>query len=163
MAQNDQEPKIEYIKSNLNKEELFIDDKYIFNFSRIKKNKSKLYRCSYYKKSSKCSAYIKNKLDNTIEDYHPKHNHNIEEIAGARAKSEIKNKINLIHNPFNITPYSLYKDSIKDKGFLQPEYFRNGTFSKFGFSQMVIFGNGILRNGFSEMKLSKMRFSHFTN
>ena len=31
-----------------------------------------------YKKSSKCSTYIKIKLDNTIEDYDPKHNHNIE-------------------------------------------------------------------------------------
>ena len=87
--------KIEYIKYNRNKEALLIDDKYIFNFSRIQKNKSKLYRCSYYKKSSKCSAYIKFKLENTIEDYDPKHNHNIEEITGARAraKSEIKNKI----------------------------------------------------------------------
>ena len=47
MAQIDQEPKIEYIKSNRNKEALLIDDKYIFNFIRIQKNKSKLYRCSY--------------------------------------------------------------------------------------------------------------------
>ena len=39
-----------------------------------------------------------------------------------RAKSEIKNKIKLIHNPFNIKPNSLYKDSITNKGFLVPEY-----------------------------------------
>ena len=81
-----------------------------------------MYRCSYYKKSAKCSAYIKIKLDNTIEDYDSKHNHNVEEIAGARArvKSEIKNKIELIHNPFNIKPNLLYKETLKDKGFLVP-------------------------------------------
>ena len=89
MAQIDQEPKIIYIKTNRNKEALLIDDKLIFNFSLIQKNKSKLYRFSYYKKSLKCSAYIKIKLDNTIEDYAPKHNYNIEEIAGPRAYKRI--------------------------------------------------------------------------
>ena len=33
-----------------------------------------------------------------------------------------KNKIELIYNPFNIKPKLLYKDTLKDKGFLVPEY-----------------------------------------
>ena len=33
-------------------------------------------------KNAKCGAFIKIKIDNSIEEYYPKHNHNIEELAG---------------------------------------------------------------------------------
>lgn len=62
MVQKEYDPKIEYIKTNRNHEAILIDNKYIFNFSRIKANQSKLYRCSYYKKSAKCSIFLKIKL-----------------------------------------------------------------------------------------------------
>ena len=124
MEKNDLEQKIEYIKTSRNKDANLIDNKYIFNFSRIQANKSMLYRCSYYKKSSKCGAFIIIKTDNSIEEYEPKHYHKVEEIAGARAraKSEIKEKIDKIGNPFNIKANLLYKESIMDKGFQLPEY-----------------------------------------
>ena len=95
MAQKEYVPKIEYIKTNRNHEAILIDNKYIFNFSRIQANQSKIYRCSYYKKSTKCTTFIKIKLDQIMEKYESNHNHNIKETAGvkARAKSEIKDKL----------------------------------------------------------------------
>ena len=45
-----QEPHIEYITSNRDKEGLVIDNKYIYNFIRKDKNNIKLYRYTYYKK-----------------------------------------------------------------------------------------------------------------
>ena len=74
------------------------------------------------KKIAKCSALIKIKLE--IEKYQSNHYHNIKETAGAnaRAKSEIKDKIANLKNPFNIKTNNLYKESIKDKGFLVPDY-----------------------------------------
>ena len=50
MAQNYIEPKIEYIKNSRNKDTILIDSQHIFTFSRTQSNKSKLYRCSFYKK-----------------------------------------------------------------------------------------------------------------
>ena len=122
MAQKEYNPKIEYIKTNRNHEAILIDNKYIFNFNRIQDNQTILYRCSYYKKIAKCSALIKIKLE--IEKYQSNHYHNIKETAGAnaRAKSEIKDKIANLKNPFNIKTNNLYKESIKDKGFLVPDY-----------------------------------------
>lgn len=119
MAQKEYNPKIEYIKTNRNHEAILIDNKYIFNFNRIQE---------YYigahiiKKIAKCSALIKIKLE--IEKYQSNHYHNIKETAGAnaRAKSEIKDKIANLKNPFNIKTNNLYKESIKDKGFLVPDY-----------------------------------------
>lgn len=119
MAQKEYDPKIEYIKTNRNHEAILIDNKYIFNFNRIQE---------YYigahiiKKIAKYSALIKIKLE--IEKYQSNHYHNIKETAGAnaRAKSEIKDKIANLKNPFNIKTNNLYKESIKDKGFLVPDY-----------------------------------------
>lgn len=119
MAQKEYNPKIEYIKTNRNHEAILIDNKYIFNFNRIQE---------YYigahiiKKIAKYSALIKIKLE--IEKYQSNHYHNIKETAGAnaRAKSEIKDKIANLKNPFNIKTNNLYKESIKDKGFLVPDY-----------------------------------------
>ena len=119
MAQKEYDPKIEYIKTNRNHEAILIDNKYIFNFNRIQE---------YYigahiiKKIAKYSALIKIKLE--IEKYQSNHYHNIKETAGAnaRAKSEIKDKIANLKNPFNIKINNLYKESIKDKGFLVPDY-----------------------------------------
>ena len=119
MTQKEYDPKIEYIKTNRNHEAILIDNKYIFNFNRIQE---------YYigahiiKKIAKYSALIKIKLE--IEKYQSNHYHNIKETAGAnaRAKSEIKDKIANLKNPFNIKTNNLYKESIKDKGFLVPDY-----------------------------------------
>lgn len=119
-----QEPHIDYITSNRDKEGLVIDNKYIYNFIRKDKNNSKLYRCTYYKKNNKCKSFIKIKENKAVLEYDGNHNHEISDKSApkARTKSLIKSEIKNKKKPFIIKGKDIYKDTIKDQGLLVPEY-----------------------------------------
>jgi len=50
----DQNLKIEFSETNEGKEQVIINRKFIFNFSTLKKNNSKVYRCTEYRTKNKC-------------------------------------------------------------------------------------------------------------
>ena len=93
-------PKIEFIKSCRNKDQLIIDNKYIDNFA------------SEDKKGNN------NKLK--YEDYHNHEISNIKDTA-AKAESEIKKIINE-DNPFALKGKTIYNEKTKYLGLLVPEY-----------------------------------------
>ena len=45
-------------ESNKGKEQIIINKKYKFNFSYIRKDNSKVYKCAEYKKINKCKSLI---------------------------------------------------------------------------------------------------------
>ncbi len=61
-------PHIEFALSKRDKEQVIIDNKYIYNFYKLLKNDIKSYKCTYYKKS-KCPSYIKLNKDKNIIEY----------------------------------------------------------------------------------------------
>ena len=46
-------PKIGIISSCRNKDQILLEDKYIYNHSNTDKKGNKLYKCTYYKKENK--------------------------------------------------------------------------------------------------------------
>ena len=87
-------PKIDFIKSSRNKDQLILNDKYIYYFISEDKKGNKTFKCSLYKTINKCSSYIKLDKDNNIVKYESYHNHEISTMkaSAAKAKSEIKKK-----------------------------------------------------------------------
>jgi len=49
---------IDLSESNKGKEQIIINNKYKFNFSYIRKDNSKVYKCTEYKKINKCKSFI---------------------------------------------------------------------------------------------------------
>lgn len=117
-------PKIEFIKSSRNKEQIILDNKYIYNFASEDKKGNKNYKCNYYKTVNKCSSSIKLNKEKNIVKYEDYHNHevNIIKASAAKAKSEIKNIITKEENPFALKGKSIYKDATKNLGLIVPEY-----------------------------------------
>ena len=75
------EPKIEFIKSNRNKDQIVVDNKYLYNF---------------YSSDKKAPR--------------------------AKAKSEIKNKLQKVNNPLTIKAKNIYEESTNNLGLNIPEY-----------------------------------------
>ena len=116
-------PKIEFIKSCRNKDQLIIDNKYIDNFASEDKKGNKTFKCSLYKTINKCSSSIKLDKDNNKLKYEDYHNHEISNIkdTAAKAESEIKKIINE-DNPFALKGKTIYNEKTKYLGLLVPEY-----------------------------------------
>jgi len=49
---------IDISESNNWKEQIIINKKYKFNFSHMRKDSSKVYKCTEYKKVNKCKSFI---------------------------------------------------------------------------------------------------------
>jgi len=54
----EENPEIEISETNKGKEQIIIDKKYKYNISNIRKDNSKLYRCTEYKTLNKCKSFI---------------------------------------------------------------------------------------------------------
>ena len=52
-------PKLEFIKSNRNKDQLVVDNKYLYNFYCSDKKGNKSYRCTSYKTINKYKSTLK--------------------------------------------------------------------------------------------------------
>ena len=118
------EPKIEFIKSNRNKEQIVVDNKYLYNFYSSDKKGNKSYRCTSYKTINKCKSTIKLNSSNKIISYDHEHNHIISEKKAprAKAKSEIKNKLQNLNNPLTIKAKNIYTESTNNLGLNIPEF-----------------------------------------
>ncbi|KAG4086368.1 hypothetical protein H8356DRAFT_1434576 [Neocallimastix lanati (nom. inval.)] len=98
--------KIDISETNRGKEQIIIDRKFKYNFSKLKKDNTKIYRCTEYKTLNKCKSFIILNDNKEVLNYDSSHNHPGNEINAS--KSLIKHKI---------------KDEIKKKiGYICPEY-----------------------------------------
>ncbi|KAG4105816.1 hypothetical protein H8356DRAFT_1269925 [Neocallimastix lanati (nom. inval.)] len=104
---------IEFSETNRGKEQVIINKKFKFNFSTLKKNNSKVYRCTEYKTKNKCKSFIILNNKNEILNYEDFHNHLEKEIKEERRKSSI---------PFDIRTKRIFNEISKEVGFLCPEY-----------------------------------------
>ena len=122
--EKEEEPKFEFITSSKNKHQIILEHKHIYNFFNKDKKDNQTFRCTYYKKANKCSSFIKIDKDKNIIEYSKYHNHNISEKESpkAKVKSEIKDKIAHIDNPFNIKGIDIYKEVTKNADVIIPEY-----------------------------------------
>ncbi|KAL6612924.1 hypothetical protein U3516DRAFT_751116 [Neocallimastix sp. 'constans'] len=77
----DQNLKIEFSETNEGKEQVIINRKFIFNFSTLKKNNSKVYRCTEYRTKNKyLHKHLEKECDVSIS------------ITKHRIKKEIRNQ-----------------------------------------------------------------------
>jgi len=70
----DENLKIEFSETNRGKEQV-INRKYKFNFSTLKKNNSKVYRCTEYRTKKKCKSFIILSNKKEILKYEGLYNH----------------------------------------------------------------------------------------
>ena len=94
------EPKLKFIKSNRNKDQLVVNNKYVYNLYSSDKKGNKSYIYTFYKTINKCKSMSKLNSTNHIVAYNQEHNHIISEkkVQRAKAKSEIKKQIQKLNN-----------------------------------------------------------------
>ncbi len=120
----EEKPKIEISETNRGKEQIIVEKTYKYNFSTLKKDNSKVYRCTEYRTSNKCKSFIILNDKKEILKYEGLHNHLEKEkkVAISITKHKIKNKIRESLNPFDIRPKRLFTKISQEMGPLSPEY-----------------------------------------
>ena len=104
------------IYTNRNKECYIERDKYILNLNYVSKNEDKTFRCKFYNDSSiRCQGFVKINKNEEIIDYNTKHSciYNEKAVKTLEIKNEVKNKMNIIGNIFNVKAKTIYEQSIK--------------------------------------------------
>ena len=98
--------KIEISETNRGKEQLIINRKYKYNFSKLKKDNSKVYRCTEYKTLNKCKSFININDNKDILEYESEHNHLEKEFDASVSitKHKIKEEIRKSSIPMNLKP-----------------------------------------------------------
>ena len=66
---------IEISETNREKKQIIVDKKYKFNFSYLKRDNSKVYRCTEYKTPKKCNSFIVLNDNDKVLKYGNNHNH----------------------------------------------------------------------------------------
>ncbi|KAL6602142.1 hypothetical protein U3516DRAFT_831216 [Neocallimastix sp. 'constans'] len=115
---------IDISESNKGKEQIIINKKYKFNFSYKRKDNSKLYKCTEYKKINKCKSFIILNDKKEILKYNILHNHpeNEYDVSLSIMKHKIKDGIEKSSIPFGIKIKPLYNKISKEMGLICPEY-----------------------------------------
>ncbi|ORY10829.1 hypothetical protein LY90DRAFT_518615 [Neocallimastix californiae] len=115
---------IDISESNKGKEQIIINKKYKFNFSYIRKDNSKVYKCTKYKKINKCKSFIILNDKKEILKYDSSHNHPEQEydVSLSIMKHKIKDGIEKSSIPFGIKIKPLYNKISKEMGLICPEY-----------------------------------------
>jgi len=115
---------IDVSESNKGKEQIIINKKYKFNFSYIRKDNSKVYKCTEYKKINKCKSFIILNDKKEILKYDSSHNHPEKEydVSLSIMKHKIKDGIEKSSIPFGIKIKLLYNKISKEMGLICPEY-----------------------------------------
>ena len=108
---------------NKGKEQIIINKKYKFNFSYMRKDNSKTYKCTEYKKINKCKYFIILNDKKEILKYDSSHNHPEKEydISLSIMKHKIKDEIEKNSIPFGIKIKPLYNKISKEMGLICPE------------------------------------------
>ncbi|KAG4095622.1 hypothetical protein H8356DRAFT_1426937 [Neocallimastix lanati (nom. inval.)] len=138
--------KIDISETNRGKEQIIIDRKFKYNFSKLKKDNTKIYRCTEYKTLNKCKSFIILIDNKEVLNYDSSHNHPGNEINAF--KSLIKHKIK------DEIKKSLIPD-IKSKLPNESEYYktiRGEYFMIFKNSNIIIFQSPFQAKLFMENK-----------
>ncbi|ORY25144.1 hypothetical protein LY90DRAFT_514304 [Neocallimastix californiae] len=109
-------------ESNKGEEQIIINKQYKFNFSHSRKDNSKVYKCTEYKKNNKCKSFIILNNEKEILKYESLHNHpgNEYSVSLSVMKHKIKDEIKKHSNPFDIKRKRLYNEISKEMGFIYP-------------------------------------------
>ncbi|KAG4082708.1 hypothetical protein H8356DRAFT_1437536 [Neocallimastix lanati (nom. inval.)] len=116
--------KIDISETNQGKEQIIIDRKFKYNFSKLKKDKTKIYRCTEYKTLNKCMSFIILNDNKEVLNYESSHNHPGNEINASKSliKHKIKDEIKKSLIPSDIKSKRIF-DKISQKiGYICPEY-----------------------------------------
>ncbi|KAG4081954.1 hypothetical protein H8356DRAFT_1438137 [Neocallimastix lanati (nom. inval.)] len=91
-------------ESNKGEEQIIINKQYKFNFSHSRKDNSRVYKCTEYKKNNKCKSFIILNNGKEILKYESLHNHpgNEYSVSLSVMKHKIKDEIKKHSNPFDI-------------------------------------------------------------
>ncbi len=121
----DEKPEIEISETNRGKEQIIVNKKYKFNFSTLKKDNSKVYRCTEYRTLNKCKSFIILNDKKEILKYENLHNHLEKEYDASMSivKHKIKDEIRQSSIPFDIKPKRIFNEISKEMGFMCPEYY----------------------------------------
>ncbi|ORY77428.1 hypothetical protein LY90DRAFT_501310 [Neocallimastix californiae] len=109
-------------ESNKGEEQIIINKQYKFNFSHSRKDNSRVYKCTEYKKNNKCKSFIILNNEKEILKYESLHNHpgNEYTVSLSVMKHKIKDEIKKHSNPFDIKRKRLYNEISKEMGFIYP-------------------------------------------
>ncbi|KAG4096233.1 hypothetical protein H8356DRAFT_1309712 [Neocallimastix lanati (nom. inval.)] len=109
-------------ESNKGEEQIIINKQYKFNFSHSRKDNSRVYKCTEYKKNNKCKSFIILNNEKEILKYESLHNHpgNEYSVSLSVMKHKIKDEIKKHSNPFDIKRKRLYNEISKEMGFIYP-------------------------------------------
>ncbi|ORX66089.1 hypothetical protein BCR32DRAFT_250539 [Anaeromyces robustus] len=120
----DDKLKIEISETNRGKEQIIINKKYKYNFSTLKKDNTKVYRCTEYRTSNKCKSFIILNNNKEVLKYESSHNHLEKEFSTSISitKHKIKNEIRKSLIPLDMRPKRIYDEVSQELGFICPEY-----------------------------------------
>jgi len=116
--------KIEISETNRGREQIIINRKFKFNFSKIKKDNTKIYRCTEYKTYNKCKSFIILNDNKEVLIHESSHNHPGKEIEVSKSlvKQKIKDEIRKSSIPFDIKLRRTFDEISEEIGYICPEY-----------------------------------------
>ena len=120
----DENIEIEISETNRGKEQIIINKKYKYNFSKLRKDNSKKYRCTEYKTLNKCKSFIVLNDNKEILEYESLHNHFGKEfdVSISLTKHKMKEEIRKSSIPFDVKRRRIYNEISQEMGFICPEY-----------------------------------------
>ena len=120
----EEKPKIEISETNRGKEQIIVEKIYKYNFSTLKKDNTKVYRCSEYKTDNKCKSFIILNDKKEILKYESLHNHSEQGLDASISltKHKIKAEIRKRKDPFNIKPKRIFNEISQKMNGECPEY-----------------------------------------
>jgi len=116
--------KINISETNRGKEQIIIDRKFKYNFSKLKKDNTKIYRCTEYKTLNKCKSFIILNYNKEILNYESSHNHHGNEINTSKSliKHKIKDEIKKSLIPSDTKSKGIFDKISQEIGYICPEY-----------------------------------------
>ncbi|KAG4084759.1 hypothetical protein H8356DRAFT_1062886 [Neocallimastix lanati (nom. inval.)] len=116
--------KIDISETNRGKEQIIIDRKFKYNFSKLKKYNTKIYRCTEYKTLNKCKSFITLNDNKEVLNYDSSHNHPGNEINASKSliKHKIKDEIKKSLIPSDIKSKRIFDKISQEIGYICPEY-----------------------------------------
>ncbi|KAL6617786.1 hypothetical protein U3516DRAFT_780123 [Neocallimastix sp. 'constans'] len=116
--------KIDISETNRGKEQIIIDRKFKYNFSKLKKDNTKIYRCTEYKTLNKCKSFIILNDNKEVLNYDSSHNHPGNEINASKSliKHKIKDEIKKSLFPSDIKSKRIFDKISQEIGYICPEY-----------------------------------------
>ncbi|KAL6607430.1 hypothetical protein U3516DRAFT_814574 [Neocallimastix sp. 'constans'] len=116
--------KIDISETNRGKEQIIIDRKFKYNFSKLKKDNTKIYRCTEYKTLNKCKSFIILNDNKKVLNYDSSHNHPGNEINASKSliKHKIKDEIKKSLIPSDIKSKRIFDKISQEIGYICPEY-----------------------------------------